>query len=51
MPEPAARAPAGLHRFVFVLDGLPPGASADHALLRFTLESGTSAIEVSTHLD
>ena len=51
VPEPAAGAPAGLHRFVFVLDGLPPGASADHALLRFTLESGTSAIEVSTHLD
>jgi DsbC/DsbD-like thiol-disulfide interchange protein len=51
VPEPVAGAPAGLQRFAFVLDGLPPGASADGALLTFTLVSGTSAIEVSTHLD
>ena len=51
VPEPIAGAPAGLHRFAFVLDGLPPGASADGALLTFTLGAGGSAIEVSTHLD
>ena len=46
-----AGAPAGLHRFAFVLDGLPPGASADGAALTFTLVAGGSAVEVSTHLD
>jgi DsbC/DsbD-like thiol-disulfide interchange protein len=51
VPEPVAGAPAGLHRFAFVLDGLPPGARADGALLTFTLVAGGSAIEVSTHLD
>src|SRR5262249_521258 len=39
VPEPAGGAPAGLQRFAFVLDGLPPGASADGALLTFTLVS------------
>jgi DsbC/DsbD-like thiol-disulfide interchange protein len=51
VPEPIAGAPAGLHRFAFVLDGLPPGASADGAALTLTLVAGGSAIEVSTHLD
>ncbi len=51
VPEPIAGAPAGLHRFAFVLDGVPPGASADGALLTFTLVAGGSAVEVSTHLD
>jgi DsbC/DsbD-like thiol-disulfide interchange protein len=51
VPEPVAGAPAGLHRFAFVLDGLPPGASADGALLTLTLVAGGSAVEVSTHLD
>jgi DsbC/DsbD-like thiol-disulfide interchange protein len=51
VPEPIAGAPAGEHRFAFVLDGLPPGASADGALLTLTLVAGGSAVEVSTHLD
>jgi len=51
VPEPIAGAPAGLHRFAFVLDGLPPGASADGAALTLTLVAGGSAVEVSTHLD
>jgi DsbC/DsbD-like thiol-disulfide interchange protein len=51
VPEPVAGAPAGLQRFAFVLDGLPPGASADGAMLTFTLVSGADAVEVSTHLD
>jgi DsbC/DsbD-like thiol-disulfide interchange protein len=51
VPEPVAGAPAGLQRFAFVLDGLPPGKGADGALLTLTLVSGTGAVEVSTHLD
>jgi DsbC/DsbD-like thiol-disulfide interchange protein len=51
VPEPIAGAPAGLHRFAFVLDGLPPGTSAAGAALTFTLVAGGSAVEVSTHLD
>jgi DsbC/DsbD-like thiol-disulfide interchange protein len=51
VPEPITGAPAGLHRFTFILDGLPPGARADGALLTFTLVAGGSAIEVATHLD
>jgi DsbC/DsbD-like thiol-disulfide interchange protein len=51
VPEPIAGGPAGLHRFVFALDGLPPGANADGAVLTFTLVSGPNAIEVAAHLD
>jgi DsbC/DsbD-like thiol-disulfide interchange protein len=51
VPEPIAGAPAGLHRFAFVLDGLPPGTSAAGAALTFTLVAGGSAVKVSTHLD
>jgi DsbC/DsbD-like thiol-disulfide interchange protein len=51
VPEPIAGAPAGLHRFAVVLDGLPTGARADGAVLTFTLVAGGSAVEVSTHLD
>jgi DsbC/DsbD-like thiol-disulfide interchange protein len=51
VPEPVAGAPPGLQRFAFVLDGLPPGASADGALLTLTLVTGAGAIEVANHLD
>ena len=51
VPEPIAGAPAGLHRFAFVLDGLPPGARADGAELTFTLVADGTAVEVATHLD
>jgi DsbC/DsbD-like thiol-disulfide interchange protein len=51
VPEPIAGAPAGLHRFAFVLDGLPPGAGAVGAVLTFTLVAGGSAVEVSARLD
>jgi len=50
LPEPAPGAPAGLHRFVFALDGVPPGASPKGAVLTLTLESGRNAIEVAAHL-
>jgi len=51
VPEPAAGAPPGLHRFVFALDGLPPDARPDGATLTLTLVSGAHAIEVAAHLD
>ena len=51
VPEPADGAGVGLQRFVFELDGLPPGASADGATLTLTLVSGAGAIEVAAHLD
>jgi DsbC/DsbD-like thiol-disulfide interchange protein len=51
LPEPVAGAAPGARRFSFELDGLPPGASATGATLRFTLISGDNAIEVTTVLD
>jgi DsbC/DsbD-like thiol-disulfide interchange protein len=51
LPEPLADATPGRRRFSFELDGLPPGASAAGAALRFTLISGDNAIEVTTVLD
>ena len=36
LPEPVAGAPAGLQRFAFELDGLPPGEKASGATLRLT---------------
>jgi DsbC/DsbD-like thiol-disulfide interchange protein len=51
LPEPAAAAAPGRRRFSFELDGLPPGATAAGATLRFTLISGDNAIEVTTVLD
>jgi DsbC/DsbD-like thiol-disulfide interchange protein len=51
LPEPVAGAAPGTRRFSFELDGLPPGATAAGATLRFTLISGDNAIEVTTVLD
>jgi DsbC/DsbD-like thiol-disulfide interchange protein len=51
VPDPAAGAPAGLHRFAFVVDGVPPGAKVDGALLTFTLTSPAGAVEVKARLD
>jgi DsbC/DsbD-like thiol-disulfide interchange protein len=50
LPEPLPNS-GKTHRFVFDLDGLPPGAHADGAILTFTAVSGDDAIEVSSHLD
>ena len=49
LPEPVA-ASSGMHRFTFEIDGLPPGASAAGARLRFTLTSGDQAIDVTAAL-
>jgi hypothetical protein len=51
LPEPVAGAPAGLQRFAFVLDGLPPGEKASGATLRLTAVSGEKAVEVAFRLD
>jgi DsbC/DsbD-like thiol-disulfide interchange protein len=51
LPEPVAGAPAGLQRFAFELDGLPPGETPEGATLRLTVVSGDKAIEVAFRLD
>jgi DsbC/DsbD-like thiol-disulfide interchange protein len=51
VPEPVEGAPAGLQRFAFALDGLPPGASPKGAELKFTAVAGVDAIETTYRLD
>jgi DsbC/DsbD-like thiol-disulfide interchange protein len=51
LPQPITGAPAGAQRFAFELDGLPPGAKADGAVLRFTAVAGEKAVEVAFRLD
>jgi DsbC/DsbD-like thiol-disulfide interchange protein len=51
VPEMVEGAPAGMQRFAFALDGLPPGASAKGAELRLTAVAGTEAIETTYRLD
>jgi DsbC/DsbD-like thiol-disulfide interchange protein len=51
LPEPIAGAPAGLQRFAFVVDGLPPGAKPDGAVLRLTAVAAAHAVEVAFRLD
>ena len=51
LPKEIAGAPAGLRRFVFELDGMPPGIKPDGALLRLTATAPGKAIEVVTRLD
>lgn len=51
VPDKIDGAPAGLQRFSFVLDGLPPGASDKGATLKVTAVAGPDAIETSFRLD
>jgi DsbC/DsbD-like thiol-disulfide interchange protein len=51
LPEPVPGAPAGLQRFAFDLDGLPPGESGAGAILRLTAVAGDKAIEAVFRLD
>jgi DsbC/DsbD-like thiol-disulfide interchange protein len=52
LPLPAPQpAPAGIRRFSFDVDGLPPGATIDGAQLRFTLVTPERAAEVVTRVD
>jgi hypothetical protein len=51
LPEPVDGAPAGLRRFEFKVDGLPPGGSAAGATLRLTAVVGEKAVEALFRLD
>ena len=51
LPEPVSGAPAGLQRFAFELDGLPPGAKPDGAELKLTAVAGDQAVEAAFRLD
>ncbi len=54
LPElsgPASGSAPGVRQFTFELDGLPPGATADGAILTLTATSPGDAIEVEAHLD
>jgi DsbC/DsbD-like thiol-disulfide interchange protein len=51
LPTAVKGAPDGLRRFVFDLDGGPPGASYQGALIVLTAVAGEEAIEVTTRLD
>lgn len=50
LPEPGGTS-GDIRRFTFDLDGLPPGAKADGAVLTFTAVTSDDAIEVPVHLD
>ncbi len=51
VPDKVEGAPAGLQRFAFALDGLPPGANANGATLKVTAVAGPDAIETTFRLD
>jgi len=51
LPAAAPGAPAGQRRFTFDLEGLPPGAKADGAVLTLTVAGESGAIEVKAALD
>jgi DsbC/DsbD-like thiol-disulfide interchange protein len=51
VPKLIEGAPSGIKRFAFELDGLPPGASADGAALKFTLVGGDKAYEFNVNLN
>jgi DsbC/DsbD-like thiol-disulfide interchange protein len=51
LPVRIEGAPPGMQRFAFDIDGLPPGASDQGALITFTAATPDRAIEVATRLD
>jgi DsbC/DsbD-like thiol-disulfide interchange protein len=51
IPKLVERSPAGVKRFEFELDGLPPGAKPEGAALKFTLVGGERAYEFNVNLD
>jgi hypothetical protein len=51
LPERIAGAAAGLQRFAFALEGVPPGAKPAGATLRLTAVAGVQAVEVAFRLD
>jgi len=51
VPKLVEQRSPGIKRFAFELDGLPPGASADGAALKFTLVGGDRAYEFNVNLN
>ncbi|MDB5567918.1 MAG: cytochrome biosis protein [Tardiphaga sp.] len=51
VPKLLAHSPAGVKRFSFELDGLPPGASAEGAALKLTLVGADRAYEFNVNLN
>jgi DsbC/DsbD-like thiol-disulfide interchange protein len=51
VPSAVGAAAAGLQRFAFELDGAPPGARYEGALITLTAVAGDDAIEVTAPLD
>jgi len=50
-PKPDDHSPAGLSRFAFDLEGMPPGAQAQGAALKFTLVGHDGAYEYNVNLN
>lgn len=51
IPKLVQHSPAGVKRFVFELDGLPPGAKPEGAALKLTLVGGDKAYEFNVTLN
>ncbi|MGY8667705.1 protein-disulfide reductase DsbD domain-containing protein [Bradyrhizobium sp. UFLA05-109] len=51
IPSPVEHSTAGVKRFAFELDGLPPGAKPDGAALTFTLVGPEKAYEFNVNLN
>jgi DsbC/DsbD-like thiol-disulfide interchange protein len=51
VPKLLEHGPAGVKRFTFELDGLPPGANPEGAALKLTLVSGDRSYEFNINLD
>jgi DsbC/DsbD-like thiol-disulfide interchange protein len=51
LPAPVDGAPSGLRRFVFELDGAPPGVKYEGATISLTAVTDGAAIEVPVRLD
>jgi DsbC/DsbD-like thiol-disulfide interchange protein len=51
LPSKMDGAPAGVQRFAFAIDGVPPGVRPDGAMLRLTAVAGGEAIEAEYRLD
>jgi DsbC/DsbD-like thiol-disulfide interchange protein len=51
IPKPAPHQPKGIRRFVFDLDGVPPGVNPSGAALKYTLADTDRAFEFNANLD
>jgi DsbC/DsbD-like thiol-disulfide interchange protein len=51
VPKLLEHSPAGVRRFTFELDGLPPGAKPEGAALKLTLVSGDRSYEFNINLE